>query len=185
MDERKHIEDADIVVDISGGKLAAQTYRKRIAELKDQLATANEEIAFWMGEGDGTEWPPENIEWRKLFDCKKRPRPPKQLKRMQQLATLIKWKCDEKIQYERAELAESKLVEGMEDEIPDLYKKVGKKLRLELDNAGQRELRLLKVLRALYDEQNGPPLIRDEKQWQEAYDNAGDILEELGGLKNE
>lgn len=80
---------------------------KDIQELQSQLTAANEEISFWMGEGDGTEWPPENMEWRKLFDIPSRT--PEQTKEMVRLATVIRWKGDEKIQYERAELAESQV----------------------------------------------------------------------------
>ncbi len=47
------------------------------------------------------------------------------------------------------------------------------KLRAQLDKA-------INALHNLYDEQNGPPLLRREKQWQEAYDEAGDILKESG-----
>lgn len=83
------------------------TMRDEIKQLQSQLTAANEEIAFWMGEGDGTEWPPENIEWRKLFDIPSRT--PEQTKEMVRLATVIRWKGDEKIQYERAELAESQV----------------------------------------------------------------------------
>ncbi len=35
-----NIEDADIVVDLSGGKLAAQEYRKRIKQLQAELNKA-------------------------------------------------------------------------------------------------------------------------------------------------
>jgi hypothetical protein len=38
------------------------------------------------------------------------------------------------------------------------------------------EQELVKALRDLFDEQNGPPLIRDEKRWQKAYDKAGEML---------
>lgn len=33
-------------------------------------------------------------------------------------------------------------------------------------------------MRDLYDQQEGPPLLRHEKKWQAAYDKAGDVLEE-------
>ena len=45
-------------------------------------------------------------------------------------------------------------------------------LQAELDKA-------LKALRNLHDVQNGPPLLRHEKQWQAAYDEAGNVLEEM------
>ncbi len=45
------------------------------------------------------------------------------------------------------------------------------KLQAKLDKA-------INALRNLHDEQNGPPLLRREKQWQAACDAAGDILEE-------
>ena len=45
------------------------------------------------------------------------------------------------------------------------------KLQAKLDKA-------INALRNLHDEQNGPPLFRREKQWQAAYDEAGDILKE-------
>lgn len=38
--------------------------------------------------------------------------------------------------------------------------------------------RLKDALQSLYDEQNGPPLIRDQKSWQEAMDKACACLEE-------
>ena len=37
MSKTRNIEDADFVVDLSGGRLAAQKYRKRIAELQAKL----------------------------------------------------------------------------------------------------------------------------------------------------
>ena len=43
--DKNQIEDADIVVDISGGKLASQKYRQRIAELKAENAKLKEEYA--------------------------------------------------------------------------------------------------------------------------------------------
>lgn len=43
MNEDKHIEEADIVIDLSGGRLAAQKYRERIADLQSQLAKAEAE----------------------------------------------------------------------------------------------------------------------------------------------
>ncbi len=46
------------------------------------------------------------------------------------------------------------------------------KLQAELDKA-------LKALRNLHDVQNGPPLLRHEKTWQAAYDEAGNVLEEM------
>ena len=45
-------------------------------------------------------------------------------------------------------------------------------LQAELDKA-------LKALRNLHDVQNGPPLLRHEKQWQAAYDEAGNVLEKM------
>ena len=44
MSKEKHIEEADVVIDLSGGRLAAQAYRKRINEIIAQLATAKAEI---------------------------------------------------------------------------------------------------------------------------------------------
>ncbi len=38
MSKEKHIEEAEIVVDLSGGHLAAQAYRKRIKQLQAELA---------------------------------------------------------------------------------------------------------------------------------------------------
>lgn len=46
--ENLKIEDADIVADLSGGRLACQEYLKRIAELKaenKQLKEKNEKLA--------------------------------------------------------------------------------------------------------------------------------------------
>ncbi|KKM24260.1 hypothetical protein LCGC14_1606790, partial [marine sediment metagenome] len=40
MSEEKYIEEAEIVVDLSGGHLAAQAYRKRIKQLQAELDTA-------------------------------------------------------------------------------------------------------------------------------------------------
>ena len=34
----------------------------------------------------------------------------------------------------------------------------------------------INALQSLYDEQNGPPLIRDKERWQEAMDEAGRLL---------
>ncbi len=58
--------------------------------------------------------------------------------------------------------------------IPDYCKAViiGQQLQDELDKA-------LKALRNLHDVQNGPPLLRHEKTWQAAYDEAGYVLEEM------
>ncbi len=39
--------------------------------------------------------------------------------------------------------------------------------------------KVLKALRNLHDGQNGPPLLRHEKTWQAAYDEAGNVLEEM------
>ena len=39
--------------------------------------------------------------------------------------------------------------------------------------------KVLNALRNLHDVQNGPPLLRHQKQWQAAYDEAGDVLEEM------
>lgn len=39
-----HIEDADIVVDISGGRLAAQQYRDRIDQLQAELAAEKKAV---------------------------------------------------------------------------------------------------------------------------------------------
>ncbi|KKL80982.1 hypothetical protein LCGC14_1999280 [marine sediment metagenome] len=47
-----------------------------------------------------------------------------------------------------------------------------RKLQADLDKA-------LKALRNLHDVQNGPPLLRHEKTWQAAYDEAGNVLEEM------
>ncbi len=84
-------------------------FRTASKQLQAELAKAQEEIAFWMSEGDGTEWPPENMEWRKLFDI--RDRTPKQTEEMVRLATVIRWKADGKIQYERAEQLQAELAE--------------------------------------------------------------------------
>lgn len=51
MSKEKHIEDADIVVDLSGGRLAAQEYRKRIADLQSALTKSEERIKK-MSKGD-------------------------------------------------------------------------------------------------------------------------------------
>jgi hypothetical protein len=42
--------------------------------------------------------------------------------------------------------------------------------------AEQREVELRDALSDLYDEQNGPPLVRDAAAWQRAYDAAGALL---------
>lgn len=174
-----------------------QSYTKaEYDDLKQQLTAANEEISFWMGEGDGTEWPPENAEWRKLFNCKKRPRPSEQIKKMQQLATIIRWKSDEQIQYKRAELAEQKLAaaekreEGLrqfKDIATEMYPMRMGIVSGACDFANEQALgdqkppddtekNLRDALQALYDEQNGPPLFRDEKTWQAAMDRAEELF---------
>ena len=44
-----HIEDADIVVDLAGGRLVVQTYRERIDALKAQLVAAENELTTIKG----------------------------------------------------------------------------------------------------------------------------------------
>ncbi len=44
MSKEKHIEEAEIVVDLSGGRLAAQAYRKRIKQLQTELDKTKEII---------------------------------------------------------------------------------------------------------------------------------------------
>lgn len=85
--------------------------RTKLAAAEEKIERMRGEVEFWMGEGDGAEWPPENMEWRKLFDISKSSRTPEQIKRMGELATIIRWKGDEKIQYERADAAEEMLEE--------------------------------------------------------------------------
>jgi hypothetical protein len=45
--------------------------------------------------------------------------------------------------------------------------------------------RLEKVLQNLYDEQNGPPLIKYQESWERAMEEARLILEELEGASSE
>ncbi len=83
---------------------------EKVKELKAEnkkLKSGNEKlrdgIEFWMNEGDGTEWPPENARWKELAGLPKDIRTPEQLKELQHLTDIITWKSNEKIQYERAE----------------------------------------------------------------------------------
>lgn len=57
------------------------------------------------------------------------------------------------------------------DEWPDDWPPTAVKLIEELADA----------LRNLYDQQNGPPLIRHEKKWQAAMDQAKKMLTQVGG----
>lgn len=76
-----------------------------IRALEAEIDGLKNDVAFWMGEGDGTEWPPENKEWKKLSILEERT--PEQLDRMSYLQKLITWKTDSKAQCERAEKAEA------------------------------------------------------------------------------
>ena len=52
-----------------------------------------------------------------------------------------------------------------------------KRLQAELDTAKEENKQLRDALQDLYDEQNGPPLLRDEVSWQAAMDKAEKLLE--------
>lgn len=90
-----------------------QEYDDALIKCEAELVAAREEISFWMSEGDGSEWPPENMAWRKLFDKPNRTKD--ETKEMVRLATVIRWKADEQIQYERAELLEGQLVNAKDE----------------------------------------------------------------------
>ncbi|KKK46829.1 hypothetical protein LCGC14_3161310, partial [marine sediment metagenome] len=77
------------------------------------------------------------------------------------------WIKDDKVELNRA----IKLRDNAFDALIDMNEKESKQLQAKLDKA-------INALRDLHDEQNGPPLLRREKQWQAAYDEAGDILKE-------
>ncbi len=51
-------------------------------------------------------------------------------------------------------------------------------LQSQLATEQEKVKRLRDGLQALYDEQNGPPLLRDEKKWQAAMDTASELLQE-------
>ena len=55
----------------------------------------------------------------------------------------------------------------------------------EIELAEKEIKKLTDALRSLYDQQNGPPLIRDEKHWQEAMDNAAKCLGAKGDEEEE
>ncbi len=107
MSKQNNIEDADVVVDFRGGKDAAAKYRRRIKELQAENKRLTDEVEFWMSEGSPDEWPPENVKWHKLFRIAKASRTKDQEQEMARLATIIAWKCDERLQYERAEQLEA------------------------------------------------------------------------------
>ncbi len=48
---------------------------------------------------------------------------------------------------------------------------------LEINGENKKIQRWQAALQDLYDEQNGPPLLRDELSWQVAMDKAGKLLE--------
>lgn len=53
----------------------------------------------------------------------------------------------------------------------------------ELRRLHALNVELMEALQALYDEQNGPPLIRHEAQWQAAMDAARAALKKVGASK--
>ena len=55
----------------------------------------------------------------------------------------------------------------------------------EIELAEKEIKKLTDALRSLYDQQNGPPLIRDEKHWQEAMDKAAKCLGAKGDEEEE
>ncbi len=54
---------------------------------------------------------------------------------------------------------------------------LNEQLQAKLDTAKEEIKRLRAALQDLYDEQNGPPLLRDELSWQAAMDKAEKLLE--------
>jgi hypothetical protein len=58
----------------------------------------------------------------------------------------------------------------LEEELVRIFHEWGE---LEAENAKLKE-----ALQSLYDEQNGPPLIRHKESWQAAMDEAGALLRE-------
>ena len=87
----------------SGYKMGEAIFRLKAAGREiDEL---NRQVEFWMGEGDGTEWPPENQQWKILSNIPPPSRTKAQIKKMRQLQEIVWWKTDEKLQYERAESA--------------------------------------------------------------------------------
>lgn len=81
-----------------------------ICKLIDLLETKDDEIEFWMGEGD-TCLCEEDVEWRKLVEISHEDRTDEQNNRVRELATIIREKHDEGLLWAKIQRLEAGLIQ--------------------------------------------------------------------------